>query len=44
MFYNLARSIMFKTDAESSHHFALASLKALQHTPNLDVLDAASCK
>ncbi len=33
MFYNLARSIMFKTDAEASHHFALASLKALQHTP-----------
>lgn len=33
MFYNLARSIMFKADAEASHHFALASLKALQHTP-----------
>ena len=33
MFYNLARSIMFKTDAEASHHFALGSLKALQHTP-----------
>jgi len=33
MFYNFARSIMFKTDAEASHHFALSSLKALQHTP-----------
>jgi dihydroorotate dehydrogenase len=33
MFYNLARSIMFKTDAEASHHFALASLKTFQHTP-----------
>ncbi len=33
MFYDLARSIMFKTDAEASHHFALGSLKTLQHTP-----------
>jgi len=33
MFYQLARSVMFQTDAEKSHHFALASLKLLQHTP-----------
>lgn len=33
MFYQLARSAMFLADAEKSHHFALGSLKALQHTP-----------
>ena len=33
MFYQLARSVMFQTDAEKSHHFALESLKRLQHTP-----------
>jgi len=33
MFYQLARSVMFQTDAEKSHHFALGSLKRLQHTP-----------
>lgn len=33
MFYQLARSVMFQADAEKSHHFALESLKLLQHTP-----------
>jgi dihydroorotate dehydrogenase len=33
MFYQLARAVMFQTDAEKSHHFALQSLKRLQHTP-----------
>jgi dihydroorotate dehydrogenase len=33
MFYQLARDLMFMTDAEKSHHFALGSLKKLQHTP-----------
>ena len=33
MFYQLARQLMFCADAEKSHHFALGSLKALQHTP-----------
>ncbi len=33
MFYQLARELMFMTDAEKSHHFALGSLKKLQHTP-----------
>jgi dihydroorotate dehydrogenase len=33
MFYQIARDLMFMTDAEKSHHFALGSLKTLQHTP-----------
>jgi len=33
MFYQLARDLMFMTDAEKSHHFALGSLKRLQHSP-----------
>ncbi len=33
MFYKIARDLMFCADAEKSHHFALDSLKALQHTP-----------
>lgn len=33
MFYQLARSVMFQTDAEKSHNFALQSLKRFQHTP-----------
>lgn len=33
MFYQLARQLMFYADAEKSHHFALGSLKTLQHTP-----------
>lgn len=33
MFYQLARQLMFCADAEKSHHFALGSLKTLQHTP-----------
>ncbi|MFN6970028.1 MAG: quinone-dependent dihydroorotate dehydrogenase [Rheinheimera sp.] len=33
MFYQLAKKLMFCTDAEKSHHFALGSLKTLQHTP-----------
>lgn len=33
MFYQLARKLMFSVDAEKSHHFALGSLKTLQHTP-----------
>jgi dihydroorotate dehydrogenase len=37
MFYQLARSVMFQADAEKSHHFALRSMKLLQHTP-LNVL------
>lgn len=33
MFYQLARAAMFQADAEKSHHFALNSMKLLQHTP-----------
>lgn len=33
MFYSLARNAMFMADAEKSHHFALGSMKLLQHTP-----------
>ena len=33
MFYSLARSLMFCTDAEFSHHLALGSLKHLKNTP-----------
>lgn len=33
MFYQLARSVMFQTDAEKSHHFALENLRRFQHTP-----------
>ena len=33
MFYKIARDLMFCADAEKSHHFALGSLKTLQHTP-----------
>lgn len=33
MFYSLARHAMFMADAEKSHHFALGSMKLLQHTP-----------
>lgn len=33
MFYEIARELMFKADAEKSHHFALESLKTLQHSP-----------
>jgi dihydroorotate dehydrogenase len=33
MFYPIAQKFMFACDAEWSHHFALASLKRLAHTP-----------
>lgn len=33
MFYSLARSLMFCTDAEFSHNLALGSLKHLKNTP-----------
>ena len=39
MFYSLARSLMFCTDAEFSHHLALGSLKHLKNlkTENIDL-------